>query len=402
MRANFRKFKSMLIALLIFSLIMIAWLGLADKKSAEYTDAAMFTTGAAYASARTINALISTFQTAQVSVGFASISVGELLDPINDLIERFSAVMMWCLGSLALQKLMIAALATKTFQVVFTLVGAAVLLGLIFKNTTLDFAKKAFVMLVAMRFGLFVVLLLNSVISSVFLNARIEEDKQQVRSFQSELAIFESEIPDGIKNDIQNAMRRLERMAENKIAADEEVVRLTQKISDDSAQLEQLQELIATSIWPWSSTGLTEDETTQAENSIAQLTVEIQSLETQLETTRQDIESFTQQTESLTEAVACLEKKEQGESCTWSVSDYVPSIGLSTIKTFKKTFDNTLQSIINLLVALLLQSVILPLLFLWLVKYGFNSLWRALFLEQKTNTRMRPQGHLNKAPTTEQ
>ncbi|MBL1436502.1 MAG: hypothetical protein COB08_009930 [Rhodobacteraceae bacterium] len=100
MRAHFDKPKGKVIGASIILLTVIAWLGRPDKISADYTDATMLTTGAAYASARTINALISTFQTAQVSVGFASISIGELLDPINDLIERFSAVMMWCLGSL--------------------------------------------------------------------------------------------------------------------------------------------------------------------------------------------------------------------------------------------------------------------------------------------------------------
>lgn len=144
MRAPSYKYKDIFIATSILVLIFIAWLRLPDSFSADYTDSAMLSTGAAYASARTINALISTFQTAQVSVGFASISVGELLDPINDLVERFSAVMMWCLGSLALQKILLAAVATKVFQVVFTIIGMAALLGLAFKNVYLTLTLKAF------------------------------------------------------------------------------------------------------------------------------------------------------------------------------------------------------------------------------------------------------------------
>ncbi|MBL1436503.1 MAG: hypothetical protein COB08_009935 [Rhodobacteraceae bacterium] len=103
-------------------------------------------------------------------------------------------------------------------------------------------------------------MLLNGVVSGIFLNARIEEDQQQVKTFQSELAVFESEIPEGLENDIQNATIRFDRMLENKDTAEAEVARLTGEIIDNTAQLEKLQDRITTS-WLWERTGLSDEET---------------------------------------------------------------------------------------------------------------------------------------------
>ena len=402
MRSHFSDYKNLFAGFVIVLLILIAWLKLPDKISASYTDAAMVTTGVAYASARTINALISTFQTAQVSIGFASISIGELLDPINDLVERFSAVMMWCLGSLALQKILIAAVATKTFQIIFTVIGMAALLNLFFKNKYLDYALKAFALFAALRFGLFVVLLLNGAFETAFLRTQIDGSQQQMDEFRSELAIFESEIPDTISDDIENAVTRLERMKANKAATVVELARISERLAADRESLEELQISIKPSLWPWGELNLSEEETVRVENEIALLTAEIRSLETQHEIATQDIESFTQQITSQIETVECLQKKEQGQSCTWSLQDYVPSIGLSAIKSFERTFKATLQSIFTLLVALLMQSIILPLLFLWLVKRGFIYLWQSIFSDTRKDTQEVKRGRLTKRPPAEQ
>lgn len=59
-----------------------------------------------FASARAINGIISVMQTAEISVIVGSASIGELLDPANDLVERFSSVMLISLVSLAVQEVL--------------------------------------------------------------------------------------------------------------------------------------------------------------------------------------------------------------------------------------------------------------------------------------------------------
>lgn len=82
-----------------------------DSKATEYVDQSLVRASAAFVLARTINAIISVFEESELQlepggIG-ASIALGEVLDPINDMIERFSWVMLVSVTSLGIQKVLI-------------------------------------------------------------------------------------------------------------------------------------------------------------------------------------------------------------------------------------------------------------------------------------------------------
>ena len=87
----------------ILALIALAWSGVLDTQSTQYLDNALLGSGAIYATARGINALVSVLQGTEMNALLITFAIGELLDPVNDLIERFSGVMMLAIGSLAMQ-----------------------------------------------------------------------------------------------------------------------------------------------------------------------------------------------------------------------------------------------------------------------------------------------------------
>ena len=89
----------------IAAFISLAWTGVLDARSNQYLDSALLGSGAIYATARGINALVSVLQGTEIDAFILTLTIGELLDPVNDLIERFSGVMMLAIGSLALQKM---------------------------------------------------------------------------------------------------------------------------------------------------------------------------------------------------------------------------------------------------------------------------------------------------------
>ena len=82
-----------------------------DTKATEYVDQSLVRASAAFVLARTINAIISVFEESELQIepgGIgASIALGEVLDPINDMIERFSWVMLVSVTSLGIQKVLI-------------------------------------------------------------------------------------------------------------------------------------------------------------------------------------------------------------------------------------------------------------------------------------------------------
>ena len=91
------KRKEGLIGLLLLALILSYYLFDYDRTVSQFIDRASERTLAAFALARGINAVISVIQ--EIEIGFtlgvsANISPGQILDPVNDLIERFSLVML--------------------------------------------------------------------------------------------------------------------------------------------------------------------------------------------------------------------------------------------------------------------------------------------------------------------
>ncbi|MFH1137032.1 MAG: hypothetical protein V1816_13240 [Pseudomonadota bacterium] len=86
-------------------------LGQVDRQAEGYVEASFQRALAAYALARGLNMIISVIQESTVDIqpfGLGvSAAVGQILDPINDLVERFSWVMLVSLASLGVQKLLI-------------------------------------------------------------------------------------------------------------------------------------------------------------------------------------------------------------------------------------------------------------------------------------------------------
>jgi hypothetical protein len=85
----------------------IALTGVLDVPSRDYAEAAFARSLVTFALARTLDSVISVAQGTEVAVEPAGVGVnfalGQALDPINDLIERFSAAMLVATSSLGLQ-----------------------------------------------------------------------------------------------------------------------------------------------------------------------------------------------------------------------------------------------------------------------------------------------------------
>jgi hypothetical protein len=92
-------------------LLALAWWPALDRFAVDTVDAALTRALAAFALARGLNGVISVAQSTELAVQPAGIGVslepGQILDPVNDLVEQFSSVMLLAAGSLGLQKLLI-------------------------------------------------------------------------------------------------------------------------------------------------------------------------------------------------------------------------------------------------------------------------------------------------------
>ena len=87
--------------------VVVALAGWLDNASGRYAEAALTRSLVTFAIARTLDGAISVAQGTEVAVEPGGVGVnfalGQALDPINDLVERFSAAMLVATSSLALQ-----------------------------------------------------------------------------------------------------------------------------------------------------------------------------------------------------------------------------------------------------------------------------------------------------------
>lgn len=89
--------------------LALSWFGVLDRISATYLDRALERTLTAFALARGTNAAISLLQDADLTVTPVGVGVtlspGELLDPVNDLVEQVSSFLLVAATSLGVQRI---------------------------------------------------------------------------------------------------------------------------------------------------------------------------------------------------------------------------------------------------------------------------------------------------------
>lgn len=117
-----QRYRKLGLTVILLGLALIAGLGVIDELGREYTDRGFKRALVTFAVARSLNGVISVAQGTEVAFQPAGIGInftpGQILDPINDLIERFSWIMLASSTSLGIQKLMMAIFASPAYTLV--------------------------------------------------------------------------------------------------------------------------------------------------------------------------------------------------------------------------------------------------------------------------------------------
>lgn len=119
------------LTLLALALAVLAAFGTVDNAGRDYTEAGFKRALVTFGIARALNGVISVAQGTEVAFEPAGIGVvfapGEILDPVNDLVERFSWVMLASATSLGVQRVLLDVTAWPAFTaLVVALLAAAV------------------------------------------------------------------------------------------------------------------------------------------------------------------------------------------------------------------------------------------------------------------------------------
>lgn len=199
-----------------------------DEKSNIYLNETIKKATITYAGLRTMNAVISVIQSISINASFkipliasggGSISIGELFDPINDLIERCSVVILFSLASLGIQKIILQVSPFIGFQILMPISLLLFCLGLwrpVLKG--FDFRKTALKILmfaVVIRFCIPLAALFNDKINDLILSEKYEQTRSEITTLESSLNEVKSNLTFSKK--IKETLDNLKSSVSNKI-----------------------------------------------------------------------------------------------------------------------------------------------------------------------------------------
>lgn len=154
--------------------VALAISGVADRAADGYAEDALKRALVTFAAARSLNGVISVAQSTELGVG-VTVAVGQILDPVNDLVEQFSSVMLVAASSLGLQTLMLritsSQLVTVTTIVILILAVVALWLPRLQSNGVAQAASRILLIMLCVRFIVPLLIIGTNLVSDTFLAA---------------------------------------------------------------------------------------------------------------------------------------------------------------------------------------------------------------------------------------
>lgn len=373
--------KTFLIGVVLL-VILISWVNFLDKTSTNYVDSALVQSTVAFGVARGMNALISTLQSTTLEFSLMagiSVSIGEMLDPLNDLVEDYSSLMKLSIGSLVIQKLLIEITSNSVFKIALTLSGILLITSIFMREQLYaNFFFKSFVFLLFIRFALVSVIFMNGVIDRSFIQNKVDTNLKVIENTTTELENIGS--TDNKTSVVRIGMlKSLEDARENKIKLDEDIAINKKSISDLESEIstanKEREELISQLSMVNRLNVFKSDDSTKGIDEM------IQAKELELEKYRQIVNKLNDDLKLLNENIEEIEVELNGSSSALGqgyekmktqISNYANTLKMSIIK---EKLEQSTANIMNIMALFIFKTLILPLLFLFLLMKGTNLIW---------------------------
>ena len=238
-------------SLFIVLVVGVAASGLLDDASRDVAEASFKRALVTFAAARTLNSVISTAQGTEIALEPGGVgvvlSIGEALDPINDLVERFSSVMLVAASSLGLQNILLGISRWWGMNLALGILALGALVAIwlpaLEGTRTRTVISRMFLILLFVRFAVPLLILGTGLISQVFLDDSLAESTAVLEATSTEIeAIGGSEAPEPDPD--QGLMDRLGAMLDDSVRSLNAADRLEQLKETASNAAESIINLI--------------------------------------------------------------------------------------------------------------------------------------------------------------
>ena len=165
-----------------------------------------------FALARTINGVISVVQGTEIAMQPAGVGLtltpGEILDPVNDLVERFSWIMMGATVSLGIQNVLLDISGWWFIQTILVVLVAWLLVKLWLPDKKVNWSsqvlKRLLLLLLMIRFAVPAMLIVNDYLYQQFLETRYEQSSEIITDAGAELKLLGDETQADIVQEQEN------------------------------------------------------------------------------------------------------------------------------------------------------------------------------------------------------
>lgn len=198
---NGRNILRWILSALILVSVALAFFAPLDKLGRDYLDSAFERSLLSFAVARGLNGVLSVAQGTEFAIQPAGVGInftpGEILDPVNDLVERFSWVMLLSSSSLGMQKVLLS-MSSWVWLTIGLSVVAFVYLASLWRQSTSSIVGRKYlsrflVLLMILRFSVPGVALLNEWVFDQFLHQQYSTASSELKKVSDEIASINNE-----------------------------------------------------------------------------------------------------------------------------------------------------------------------------------------------------------------
>jgi hypothetical protein len=199
---NTRYANKWILSLLLLLLAVLSVTPVLDQRAATDYEQLFQRAFVTFALARTINGVISVLQGTEIALQPAGVGVtltpGEILDPVNDLVERFSWIMMGATISLGVQNVLLDISAWWVIQALVSALAAWLLIRVWYPGQGAQLNRvlfrRVFPLLLFIRFAVPVMLIANDMLYQQFLEQRYQQSTEIVTEAGRELEQIQAEV----------------------------------------------------------------------------------------------------------------------------------------------------------------------------------------------------------------
>ena len=388
-RTTISRYRLLALSIMVLALFVLSFHGSMDDFANERVVQTTRESVGIYAVSRTINAGVSVLQTSQVKVPLlASLQLGEVLDPINDGIERLSTTVVWAIGSLFVQRIVLEVASSMIFKWIFLGSGLTALLAMLSLGSTrlrdvtcrisgisaltLDgFCRglvRIFIIASVLRFIVPVFVGASFLVSETLLQSELDRNQEELTIMSREVSInagASSPAHSGLIEQRSEKRSKLATLQESKVSLEKELADVDTEIGglNEKKGLERF-------LPKWLGGPLDDPK-------VALLKERLEGLEGMLEDLAQQIATTTNELE-------CIDRRMEGKSCG-SLLDRLTDVskaGIDNITELADKANNLVLLIAHVLIALFVKNILIPVLFLFVaLKFGAYMIKRAMSLK---------------------